>query len=74
MKVAHRGDAQGRRRRWPAPTTRSCAPSAARQAKAIDDLERATDWIVAVYATDPGAVAAGAVYYLKLAGLTSAAG
>ena len=41
----------------------------ARQAKAIDDLERATDWIVAVYATDPGAVAAGAVYYLELAGL-----
>ena len=40
-----------------------------RLAKAIDDLERATDWIVAVYATDPGAVAAGSVYYLKLVGL-----
>lgn len=33
-------------------------------------LERATDWIVAVHATDPGAVAAGSVYYLKLTGLT----
>jgi alkylation response protein AidB-like acyl-CoA dehydrogenase len=40
-----------------------------RLAKAIDALERATDWIVAVYANDPGAVAAGSVYYLKLSGL-----
>ncbi len=40
-----------------------------RLAKAIDALERATDWIVAVYASDPGAVAAGSVYYLKLSGL-----
>ena len=41
----------------------------ARLGKAIDALERATDWIVAVFANDPGAVAAGSVYYLKLAGL-----
>jgi hypothetical protein len=40
----------------------------ARLARAIDALERATDWIVAVYPNDPGAVAAGSVYYLKLAG------
>ena len=40
-----------------------------RLAKAIDALERATDWIVAIYANDPGAVAAGSVYYLKLSGL-----
>ncbi len=39
-----------------------------RLAKAVDALERATDWIVTVYANDPGAVAAGAVYYLKLSG------
>ena len=41
----------------------------ARLAKAIEALERATDWIVTVYPDDPGAVAAGSVYYLKLAGL-----
>jgi hypothetical protein len=40
-----------------------------RQAQSIDALERATDWIVAVFPTDPGAVAAGSVYYLKLSGL-----
>ncbi|MBL0140741.1 MAG: acyl-CoA dehydrogenase [Betaproteobacteria bacterium] len=40
-----------------------------RQAKALDALERATDWIVTVFPTDPGAVAAGSVYYLKLCGL-----
>jgi alkylation response protein AidB-like acyl-CoA dehydrogenase len=39
-----------------------------RQAKAIDALERATDWIVTVFPDDPGAVAAGSVYYLKLTG------
>ncbi len=39
-----------------------------RLARSIDALERATDWIVAVYPNDPGAVAAGSVYYLKLAG------
>ncbi len=41
-----------------------------RLARAIDALERATDWIVAVHPGDPGAVAAGSVYYLKLAGFT----
>jgi hypothetical protein len=40
----------------------------ARLARAVESLERATDWIVAVHATDPGAVAAGSVYYLKLTG------
>ncbi|HEX4944194.1 MAG TPA: acyl-CoA dehydrogenase C-terminal domain-containing protein [Usitatibacteraceae bacterium] len=40
-----------------------------RLAKAIDALERATDWIVTFYPADPGAVAAGSVYYLKLSGL-----
>jgi alkylation response protein AidB-like acyl-CoA dehydrogenase len=40
-----------------------------RQAQAIDALERATGWIVTVFPTDPGAVAAGSVYYLKLSGL-----
>jgi hypothetical protein len=40
----------------------------ARLARAIDALERSTDWIVAVFPGDPGAVAAGSVYYLKLAG------
>jgi len=59
---------------------RSCAKLAAaddahlraiagRVTRAIESLERATDWIVAVHATDPGAVAAGSVYYLKLTGL-----
>jgi alkylation response protein AidB-like acyl-CoA dehydrogenase len=42
-----------------------------RLAKAIDDLERATDWIVATFPADPGAVAAGSVYYLELSGLTA---
>jgi len=40
----------------------------ARLARAIDDLERATGWVVETFPADPGAVAAGAVYYLKLAG------
>ncbi|MBX3674731.1 MAG: acyl-CoA dehydrogenase C-terminal domain-containing protein [Burkholderiales bacterium] len=40
----------------------------ARLARAIGDLERATGWIVETFPADPGAVAAGAVYYLKLAG------
>jgi len=43
---------------------------ARRLERAIGDLQRATDWIVATYPGDPGAVAAGAVYYLKLTGLT----
>ncbi len=42
-----------------------------RFAAAVDALERATAWIVATYADDPGAVAAGSVYYLKLAGLAA---
>jgi len=41
-----------------------------RLAAAIDAFERATDWIVANHATDPGAVAAGSVTYLMLAGWT----
>jgi alkylation response protein AidB-like acyl-CoA dehydrogenase len=41
-----------------------------RLARAIDDFSRATEWIVTFYPTDPGAVAAGSVYYLKLAGFT----
>jgi alkylation response protein AidB-like acyl-CoA dehydrogenase len=41
-----------------------------RVTRSVESLERATDWIVAVYATDPGAVATGSVYYLKLTGLT----
>ena len=42
-----------------------------RLAQAIDALERVTDWIVTVYPTQPGAAAAGSVYYLKLVGLTA---
>jgi 3-(methylthio)propanoyl-CoA dehydrogenase len=38
--------------------------------RALGDLERATEWIATVFATDPGSVAAGSVYYLKLTGLT----
>ena len=41
-----------------------------RLAAAIDAFERATDWIVANHAANPGAVAAGSVCYLMLAGWT----
>jgi hypothetical protein len=42
----------------------------ARLSTALDALTRATDWIVELYPTDPASVAAGSVYYLKLAGFT----
>ncbi len=42
-----------------------------RLAAALAALDRATDWIVTVYADDPGAVAAGSVYYLELAGIVT---
>ena len=38
---------------------------------AIDDLEKATDWIVSTWGQDPGSVAASAVPFLKLFGVTS---
>ncbi|MBI3714747.1 MAG: acyl-CoA dehydrogenase [Betaproteobacteria bacterium] len=37
-------------------------------AHGIDEFERATEWIVTVYRDNPGAVNAGCVHYLKLAG------
>ncbi len=37
-------------------------------AAGIDELKRATDWIVSVFPANPAAVGAGAVPYLKLAG------
>ncbi|MBL8510662.1 MAG: acyl-CoA dehydrogenase, partial [Betaproteobacteria bacterium] len=37
-------------------------------AAGIAELKRATEWIVTVFPTNQGAVNAGAVYYLKLAG------
>ena len=37
----------------------------------IQDLRTATDWIVATWGSDPAAVAAGAVPYLRLLGLVS---
>ncbi len=43
----------------------------ARLGKAVDALERSTEWIVATYPDDPGAVAAGSVYYLMLTGLVT---
>jgi hypothetical protein len=39
-------------------------------ARALADLKDATDWIVTVFPARPAAVAAGAVYYLKLMGVT----
>jgi hypothetical protein len=33
-------------------------------------MDEATRWIAETYATNPAAVAAGSVYYLKLAGIT----
>jgi len=37
-------------------------------AHGIDEFERATEWIVTVFRDNPGAVNAGCVHYLKLAG------
>ena len=39
-------------------------------ASAIATFRDATQWIVDTYPTNPAAVAAGSVYYLKLAGIT----
>ena len=36
----------------------------------VKPLKEATDWIVKTYGSSPAAVAAGAVYYLKLMGIT----
>jgi alkylation response protein AidB-like acyl-CoA dehydrogenase len=36
----------------------------------VKPLKEATDWIVKTYGTNPAAVAAGSVYYLKLMGIT----
>ncbi len=41
--------------------------------RGIDEFERATDWIVTVFRDNPGAVNAGCVHYLKLAGTVSGA-
>ena len=38
---------------------------------AIDNLEKATDWVVSTWGHDPGSVAASAVPFLKLLGVTS---
>jgi 3-(methylthio)propanoyl-CoA dehydrogenase len=47
------------------------APIAERFAAAVQKLKEATQWIVDNYAANPAAVAAGAVYYLKLMGITT---
>jgi alkylation response protein AidB-like acyl-CoA dehydrogenase len=39
--------------------------------RAIDDLERSTDWIVRTFADDPRRVAAGAVDYMHLTGIVA---
>jgi len=36
----------------------------------VAPLKEATDWIVSNYGSNPAAVAAGSVYYLKLMGIT----
>jgi alkylation response protein AidB-like acyl-CoA dehydrogenase len=41
-----------------------------RLSSAIAPLKEATQWIVQAYPANPGAVAAGSVYYLKLMGIT----
>ncbi len=41
-----------------------------RFASAVASMNEATQWIVETYAANPAAVAAGSVYYLKLAGIT----
>ncbi|MGZ5078261.1 MAG: acyl-CoA dehydrogenase [Usitatibacter sp.] len=45
-------------------------PIADRLASAVKGLRDATQWIVENYGTNPAAVAAGSVYYLKLMGIT----
>ena len=42
-----------------------------RVSHAIDDLERATDWVIETWSHDPGSVAASAVPFLKLLAVTS---
>jgi alkylation response protein AidB-like acyl-CoA dehydrogenase len=42
-----------------------------RLTSALASLKEATQWIAQAYATNPAAVAAGSVYYLKLLGITS---
>ena len=42
-----------------------------RLASTLASLREATQWIVQAYATNPAAVAAGSVYYLKLVGITA---
>jgi 3-(methylsulfanyl)propanoyl-CoA dehydrogenase len=46
-------------------------PIGKRFASAVSELRDATQWIVDNYGTNPAAVAAGSVYYLKLMGITS---
>jgi hypothetical protein len=46
-------------------------PIGERFAAAVTGLRDATQWIVENYGTNPAAVAAGSVYYLKLMGITS---
>jgi alkylation response protein AidB-like acyl-CoA dehydrogenase len=41
-----------------------------RMASAVNCLKEATQWIVETFPANPAAVAAGSVYYLKLAGIT----
>jgi hypothetical protein len=41
-----------------------------RLSSAINPLKEATQWIAQAYASNPAAVAAGSVYYLKLMGIT----
>ena len=46
------------------------ATIADRFSSAVARLKEATQWIVEIYPTNPAAVAAGSVYYLKLMGIT----
>jgi alkylation response protein AidB-like acyl-CoA dehydrogenase len=46
------------------------ATIADRFSSAVSRLKEATQWIVQTYPTNPAAVAAGSVYYLKLMGIT----
>src|SRR5690606_38875712 len=41
--------------------------------RGISALERATHWIVETFPADPAAAAAGAVHYLRLAGIVTGA-
>jgi alkylation response protein AidB-like acyl-CoA dehydrogenase len=55
------------------PATKNVHMSAIcdRLTAALASLKEATQWIAQAYATNPAAVAAGSVYYLKLMGITS---